>query len=486
MLRIDWKPDRASGTAMYQQIVAYMEGKISSGEWPINSKLPPQRTLARQLGVNRSTLVTALDELKAQGLLESTVGSGTRVSNNSWSILTAAAPPDWLHYVQAGAHPPNLPTVQEINRYEPDERYIRLGTGELSPDLLPTREMDAVLLGLRGKMTRLGYTEPKGLLPLRQAISQHLREKGIEASPASVLVVSGALQALQLISQGILHHGSTILLEQPSYLYSLPLFQMWGMRLAGVQMDQEGIDPEALARQKRAQNGALLYTIASYHNPTGTLMSDTRRQQVMAVCERERLPILEDDVYGDLWLDEPGPLPLKARDQSGQVLYLGSLSKTLSPGLRIGWIVGPEPVIERLADVKMQTDYGSSVFSQWVAAEWLTGGRYAEHLLRVRQALRARRDAFCRMLSRWFADLADWQMPQGGFYIWLRLRESVSMRTLFARALEQGILLNPGYIYDPQDSRHLRLSYAYADVEKMEDAMCRLSGIIREMAATPR
>ena len=481
MLSMGWKPDKASDVPMYQQIVAYMKGKIESGEWPVNSKLPPQRVLAKQLGVNRSTVVTALEELKAQGLLEATVGSGTRVSNNSWSVLAASAPPDWLHYVQSGAHPPNMPTVQEINRYEPDERYIRLGTGELSPELLPVGEMEDVLLGLKGKIAHLGYSEPKGMLTLRQAISHHLKAKGIDASPDSVLVVSGALQALQLISQGILHQGSAILLEQPSYLYSLPLFQMSGMRLVGVEMDREGIDPNALARQKQMQNGALLYTIASYHNPTGALMSDGRRQQVMAVCERERLPILEDDVYADLWLDEPGPLPLKARDQNGLVLYLGSLSKTVSPGLRIGWIVGPQPVIERLADVKMQTDYGASAFSQLLAAEWLRGDRYDKHIRQIRHELRKRRDIMCTGLFRWFADLAEWQRPQGGFYIWLRLRKSISMRSLFVKALGEGILLNPGYIYDPQDSRHLRLSYAYADVAEMEEAMFRLSRLIREM-----
>lgn len=478
---MDWKPNKASGVPMYQQIVAYMKGKIASGEWPVNYRLPPQRVLAERLGVNRSTVVTALDELKAQGLLDANVGSSTRVSNNSWSILAATPPPDWLHYVQAGAHPPNQPTVQEINRYEPDERYIRLGTGELSGDLLPVAEMEQVLLGLQGKLTHLGYSEPKGLLSLRQAISHHLQGRGIEASADSILVVSGALQALQLISQGILHPGSAILLEQPSYLYSLPLFQMSGMRLTGVHMDQQGIDPQVLAQQKQRHNGALLYTIPSYHNPTGVLMSDDRRGQVMAVCERERLPILEDDVYGELWLDEPGPLPLKAQDQSGQVLYLGSLSKTVSPGLRIGWIVGPEPVIERLADVKMQTDYGASAFSQLVAAEWLQGERHERHLRQLRQSLRARRDTMCQVLSRFFADLAQWQTPRGGFYVWLRLRRAVSMRTLFARALSEGILLNPGYIYDPQDSQHLRLSYAYANEAEMESALYRLSRLIRGM-----
>jgi len=478
MLTIDWKPDKSSDIPAYLQIVDYLKGKIAAGDWPVHSTLPTQRALAQAFGVNRSTVVTALEELKAEGLIESKAGSKTMVSNNTWSLLKPAPPPDWLGYVQAGIHPPNLPTIQEINRYEPDPGYIRLGTGELSPQLLPTKQMEDVLAGIGGKLP-LGYAEPKGLLALRQAISSHLRTRGVAAAPASILVVSGALQALQLISLGILPQGSSILLEQPSYLYSLPLFQSSGMRLVGVAMDEQGIRPDALAKQKQLHNAALLYTIPSYHNPTGTLMSERRREQVMAACARERLPILEDDVYGELWLDHPGPSPLKSRDSNGQVLYLGSLSKTLSPGLRIGWIVGPEPVIERLADVKMQIDYGASSLSQWVAAKWLSSGQYAEHVSKTRRALRKRRELVLLLLNRWLTDLAEWHVPAGGFYIWLRLRRAVSMRSLFAKALAAGILLNPGYVYDQSDSCHLRLSFAYADEDQLEQALFVLARLLQ-------
>lgn len=197
MLSIDWKPDKSSDIAVYRQIVAYIKGKIETGEWPIDSQLPTQRALALSFGVNRSTVVTALDELRAEGLIQSTVGSGTRVSNNTWSLLSATPPPDWMSYVQAGTHPPNMPTIQEINRLEPDPRYIRLGTGELSPELIPMDKMAEMMRRAGENMTPLGYAEPKGLLSLRQAVSQHLRGRGIETSPASILIVSGALQAFR-------------------------------------------------------------------------------------------------------------------------------------------------------------------------------------------------------------------------------------------------------------------------------------------------
>ncbi|USG66703.1 PLP-dependent aminotransferase family protein [Brevibacillus ruminantium] len=478
-LPADWKPDKNADQPVYVQIIEYIKEKIASGDWPVHSRLPTQRAMADTWGVNRSTVITALDELKAEGLIETVAGSGSIVSNNTWSLLASAAPPDWMSYVQMGEHPANSQTVQAINTYENDPSIIRLGTGELTPALLPYREMEEILGSLQGKLLHLGYSEPKGWLPLREAVSAHLRTRGIEAPPDSILIVSGALQALQLISQGILRQGSGILLERPSYLYSLSVFQTSRMRLHGVPMDEQGIRPETLARQKQMRDAALLYTIPSFHNPTGTLMSEERRRQVMAICERERLPILEDDAYGELWLDEPAPFPLKAMDHHGLVLYVGSLSKTLSPGLRIGWIVGPQPVIERLADVKMQTDYGTSAFSQLVAAEWLREGRYERHLQDIRASLCKRRAIAMKTLQRWFSDIAEWQEPKGGFYIWLRLKQATSMKSLFSRALAKRILLNPGYIYDYADSWHLRISYAYASEEELESALYELSQLLR-------
>ncbi|GJM84143.1 hypothetical protein HMSSN139_66390 [Paenibacillus sp. HMSSN-139] len=141
---------------------------------------------------------------------------------------------------------------------------------------------------------------------------------------------------------------------------------------------------------------------------------------------------------------------VKTHDASGSVLYLGSLSKSLSPGLRIGWVAGPQPVIERLADIKMQSDYGSSALSQQMAAEWLESGRYDRHLEQLRASLRLRREAALDALERHFRDIADWEVPRGGFYIWLKLHGSPSPRKVFDAALKSGILINPGHLYDPE------------------------------------
>lgn len=481
MLSINWMPNPKDSIPLYQQIAEYMKNKIANGEWPINSKLPPQRTLARIFEVNRSTLAIALDELLADGLLKSKPGSGTWVANNTWSFLTSTRPINWTSYLDRGIHLPNLHTIQEINHLEFNPKFIRLGTGELSPEIFPKAMMDRILRNLPNRIHSLGYEEPRGLPFLREQISVYLSSLGISASPSSIMIVSGALQALQLICSSLLPKGSTILLERPSYLFSLKLFQSMNMDFCGIPLDEDGMEIAPISFHKKHKNVNLLYTIPCFHNPTGIVMTEERRKNVIDLCQKEQLPIIEDDVYRELWLDAPPPTPLKALEKEGLVLYLGSLSKSLSPGLRIGWIVGPEPVIERLADIKMQNDYGSSSLSQWAAAEWFASGFYQTHLEEVRAQLRIRREVACNTLDAHFSDIGTWQIPKGGFYIWLILNQAVSMQKLFKMALENNLLIHPGNLYDTLSNCHLRLSYSYASLPEMESGLFRLSTLIRSL-----
>lgn len=476
---MEWKPDFTSETPLYIQIKEYIRHKISLGEWAVGTKIPSQRALAEQFGVNRSTVVTAISELMAEGLLAGNTRGGTRVINSSWNLLAASPPPDWSSYVEAGTHYPNQPAIQHINRAEFQEGIIRLGTGELSPDLLPSDAMRKLFEESALRPFSLGYEEPKGNLELRKQISAYLHGIGIHTSPANVLIVSGALQALQLISIGLLPRGSSILLEKPSYLYSVHVFQSNNIKLVGLPMDAEGIQTGQIARYKEGYQASLLYTIPTFHNPTGTLMTEARRQELMRICMGEGLPIIEDDAYRELWFDEPPPPPLKARDPHALVLYLGTLSKSLSPGLRIGWVVAPEPVIDRLADIKMQNDYGSSSISQWAAAEWLARGLYQEHLLVIRRELKHKRDVTVQLLTAYLAEYATWTIPLGGFYIWVRFTVDVPMQMLFERALKTGILLNPGSIYNRHTGNDLRISYAYASLQELEWGLKQVAVLIR-------
>ncbi|MCI4135926.1 PLP-dependent aminotransferase family protein [Bacillus vallismortis] len=468
MTLTQWQPSRYSDVPLHRQIEQYMKDKILHGEWAVGTKIPSQRTLADMFQVNRSTVTAAIDELTSQGLLEGRRGGGTKVVNSTWSVLAAEPPLDWNDYVRSGIHHPNSSIIQGIHQNEPRADIIRLGTGELSPDLLPVDTMRRMFQQINPHALSLGYEQPKGNPKLREAVADHLKSKQIHVSPSAIFIVSGALQALQLISIGLLKRGSVILTEKPSYLQSLHVFQSAGMRLRGLPMDESGIKTGLVSSYRKQYGGQLLYTIPSFHNPTGTVMSEQRRKEIIGLSKKEQLPIIEDDAYGDLWFEEKPPQPLKAMDHEGNVLYVGTFSKTVSPGLRIGWLAGPEPVIERLADIKMQTDYGSSGLSQWAAAEWLSQGHYEKHLTWIRGVLKQKRDAAVQFLKRYAGDIATWRIPAGGFYIWVTFHKPLPVSRFFHELLKQQVLVNPGSIYNGEERSSIRLSYSYASLADLE------------------
>lgn len=483
-LDIEWRPDRSSDKPITDQIVDFLCERIASGAWPIGSRLPSQRAMAEKFGVNRSTVIAAIEELADYGIVEGCHGAGTRIVSNTWSLMLSSAP-DWADYVSSGFFKANNATIQAINRFEFDSAKVRLGTGELDPRLFPHDMWRRVAGQAAEEIDALGYPPPEGLDVLREAIAVHMRQWGIDCRPEQVLISSGALQGLQMISVSLLSSGSTVYAEAPSYIKSLQVFQSAGMKLAGVPMDAQGLDVDALrdalpdaTLSAQARGGAVLYTIPTNHNPTGLTMSLPRRRALMETCAERRLPVIEDCAYQDLVFDEEPVQSLKTFDTTGMVITLGSASKSLAPGLRIGWIVADERIVHRLADVKMQMDYGASTLSQWVFARFLTSGMYAEYLDMLRAELRRRRDAALETLDRLFAGRAHWNVPRGGFYIWLTFEEPVKMGRLFQRALEHDVLLNPGDIYDFESNNALRLSYAYVTPEEFSAATATLAELV--------
>jgi len=500
-LNIGWKPDRDAGKPVTEQIVDYMCEQVQSGNWPIGSRLPSQRALADWFGVNRSTVIAAINELSDYGIVEGRHGAGTRIVSNTWSLMLPGAP-DWADYVDSGFFKANNDTIQAINRYEFTPGMTRIGTGELDPRLFPKDLWRQVLGEAADEIDSLGYPPPEGLPELREAIAAHMRSTGVDCTASQVLVTSGALQALQMISVSLLPAGTTVYAESPSYIKSLQVFQSAGMHLEGVPMDDDGLDVRALRnllleRQGRAagasadhllsrdargrRDNAILYTIPTNHNPTGVTMSGQRRSELIELSVANRLPIIEDGAYRDLYFGARPLLSLKALDETGMVVTLGSASKSLAPGLRIGWLVAAEPIVQRLADVKMQMDYGASALSQWTFARFLSNGMYDEYVDGLKRELRRRRDRALETLREKLGGRAHWNVPDGGFYIWLTFDRPMRMGRLFQLAVERGVLLNPGDIYDFAADNSLRLSYSYSTPEEFADAVDTLADIARGM-----
>lgn len=475
----NWKPNKASPTPVYVQIRDLLRHQIVSGQLPIGSKLPTQRQLAVQFEVNRSTVVTAIDDLIAEDLLESRGKAGTIVKNNMRS-LNAPPPPDWISYIEAGNYQANKNIVREINYYEHQENMLCLSRPEIAPELFSADVMKVISESCLTEASSLGYEHQNGSLPLRVQLCEYLKKAGIQAVPDQILIVSGSLQAIYLIAVGLLRKGSTILTENPSWIYFVNIFQSAGMRLHGVPIDSQGLKLDVLEKIHMQTKASILYTIPNMHNPTGAVMTEQKKKDLISLCRDRKLPIIEDDAYREIYFGSRAPKALKAYDENDLVLYLGTASKVLFPGLRLGWVVGPKPVIDRLADIKTQVDTGASTLSQLAMCELLHTGLYESHLTSIRREMKIRRDLMLKILNKYFTGIARWEIPQGSIYVWLHVIKPISMTKLFHRCIERGILINPEGAYSSQSGDHIRLSYSYLSPEKLEKALKLLAEIIHE------
>ncbi|WP_177177326.1 PLP-dependent aminotransferase family protein [Bacillus sp. MUM 116] len=463
-------------TPRYLQIVHWMREKIAQGEWVIGSKIPTQREIAEKFGVNRSTVITAIEIVKSEGFLEGKTGSGIYVIQNQWSLESEIPPPDWNDLTKWSLQPSSVHAVQLINDLETRKDIIQLSKGELGPNLFPHSEITEAMMKASIQIQDFGYGDGLGDLGLRKEISMHLQKNGIKMKPESILVVSGALQALKLITIGILKRGSTVFLESPSYLHSIHLFPA-EMSIKRIPVDENGLRMEDLFQHTFTKNASALFINPTFHNPTTTTLSLEQRKTLLDKCRHYQLPIIEDDIFRDLWLEDPPPPPLKALDKNGQILYIGSFSKTIAPGLRIGWLAGPEEVIKRLRDVRMQTDYGSSYLSQLLIKELLASGMYENHLKKVRKILREKRDYLVELLELHLGEFASWSKPSGGLFIWVIFKQKMNLQKLFKQCVNRNVLINPGFIYHDHQSS-IRLSYSYASFEEMEKGVLVIKEIL--------
>lgn len=463
--------ERSSGPR-FRAIVADFAARINRGELPPGTRLPPERTLAARLGVHRSTVAVAYDELAADGLVDRRRGSGTVVRGDLWGVA-----PDWPRYLAEGAFQPTGPLVQRLLAGRRTPGVIDLVEGMIGPDLFPRRELEGVLRGLT-LPPELGYPDPLGEPPLREAIAaDYRRHHGLAVDPDTILITTGGQQAIYLIARALLKPGDAIAIEQPSYYYSLPLFQSAGIRLLPVPVDEAGLDPDAVGALFGRHRPRLLLLTPTYQNPTTTTLPLARRERLLAVCRDLNLPLVEDDGYGRLALDGAPPPALLALDRESRVIQIGTLSKTIAPGLRIGWTVGPKPVIDRLADVRQQIDFGMSAVPQLLVAAFLASDAWPRHLDRLRAALRARRDAFVRELTAAFGPAMGFAAPPGGLQLWARWDDPSDDRQRLDAAVAAGVLVGPGRLYGAPDG-FLRLSYARVDEATAAEGIRRLRAML--------
>ena len=475
---------------LYLRIRDDLKRQIASGELAPGSKLPSSRQLAADLKVSRITVTNAYAELEADGLIESRVGAGTFVAA-PWPAAptpdAAAAPesPRWQAGLETGIHPVRDAVLRETARTE--DGLITFGRARGDPRLFPShllrRFFSEVLADERS--SALEYETGQGYGPLRAVLAQYLRRQGILAEPDDIVITAGAQQAIDLLGRALVRPGDCVVVECPTFPGALEVFETRGAELAGVPLDGEGMSATALERALRQRRPRLIYTVPTFHNPSGVVMSAARRREVVTLAQRYDVPILEDEYLREVRFGSPIPPPLAASDRHGHVVHVGSFSKSLAPALRLGYIMARGPLCETLVSLKRATDICTSAIMQRAVCRFLESGAVYGHWKRVSHVYRRRQAAMVAALQRHFPPGAAWNVPPGGLLLWVELPAAVSVMRLFEDASREGVSFaaGPAFFLEPADQPFIRLNFAALDEAQIERGVAILGQLVAAQLA---
>ena len=380
----------------------------------------------------------------------------------------------------------NPSVIREILKITEKPGIVSFAGGLPSPKTFPVAEFEAAC----AKVLRddpqgaLQYAASEGFGPLREQVAAMLPW---HVDPAQILITTGSQQGLDLVAKVLIDEGSKILVESPTYLGAVMAFMPMEPEVVSVNNDDQGID---LADLHAKANGArFLYVLPNFQNPTGRTMSESRRAALSQEAAHLNLPLMEDNPYGDLWFDTPPPLPLTARNPEGSI-YLGSFSKVLAPGLRLGFIVAPKAVYPKLLQAKQAADLHSPGFNQRLISEVMKDGFLDRHVPTIRALYKSQRDAMLDALAREMPagsaqSTLTWNTPAGGMFLWARLPEGMNAADLLPFAVNQGVAFVPGapFYADHADPRTLRLSFVTPSVEDIHRGVAALAKAIQIYAA---
>jgi 2-aminoadipate transaminase len=389
--------------------------------------------------------------------------------------------------------------IRELLKLTQRPEVISFAGGLPAPELFPIQRFQEAcqrVLAEKG-CSALQYGTTEGYTPLREMIAQNMARYGIVAGVENVLITSGSQQALDLIGKLLVNPGDRLLVEAPTYLGALQAFDVYGAEYVSVPIDDDGLQTERLEEALRS-GPKFMYILPNFQNPGGVTLSEGRRHELVLLAERYGIPIIEDDPYGQLRYEGEHLPPLIVVDREnlrrddgyrlGNVIYLSTFSKTLAPGLRLGWIVAPPEVITKLVQLKQGADLHTSTFAQFVAYEVARDGFLDEHVRTIRQVYRQRRDAMLSALKEFFPPEVTWTHPAGGLFLWVNLPEGMECQALFEVALRENVAFVPGdcfYAGGNEGRRHMRLNFSNAPPEQIREGIRRLSVAVRSQLKRP-
>ncbi|MBD2103345.1 aminotransferase class I/II-fold pyridoxal phosphate-dependent enzyme [Leptolyngbya sp. FACHB-261] len=462
--------DRQSPKPVYLQIRDRLSRMIKAGVLQPGERLPSIRSLAETVQVNKLTVIEAYGVLEADGLVCARQGAGYFV-HTTVPVLNSAQ----IGSTFAPAQEVIIPERQGISYFD---SYTSALQAQRQREVLDLSSGFAYLSGVEDfqRIARRAVTQsaeslfqydfPQGQLPLRKQVAQLLVQQGLEVSPENLIITNGSKQGLCLAIQYYLQPGDWVIVESPTFHGGLSIFEERGARVIGIPMTAEGMNLQLLEQYLYSHHPKLIYTISTLHNPTGITTSQAHRQQLLALAERYQCPILEDNAYEGLSF-EPVPPPIKALDQGHWVTYTGTFSKTLMPGLRIGYIVATGQHYQPLLERKLLHDLHASTVSQAIISEYLASGHYRRHLSRLQAQNLRGRNVMLQALERYFPANVSWTVPNGGLFLWVHLPADLPMQEFCQAAVAQKVFIGSGHLFFPGQQGYpaMRLNFSYLPEE---------------------
>ncbi|HTF34501.1 MAG TPA: PLP-dependent aminotransferase family protein [Myxococcota bacterium] len=502
MLELAFRPDRRIPEPVSRQLAQHLRGLIQAGRLAAGEKLPATRELAGALGLGRNTVTQAYLALGELGLVTSHVGQGTFVAArrqgevrqrvrslradvlSPQGSLAAVEPRSFAWGGLFALRARDFPLPATLRRIELGRAFpFDFRGGQVDRASFPVKDLARACARalVRQGPDLAGHQDPRGWPPLREQVARALVARGIVCGSEDVVIVGGAQQALDLVGRVLLDPGDTVALEQPGYFGAALAFRACGANLVGIGVDTGGLRTVELARLLRARRVKLLYTTPAVQSPTGVALEQGRRHALLELADQHQVPILEDDYDSELRLSAPASPALKTLDHAGQVVYVGTFSKALFPGLRVGYIVAARPLLDRIAAAHLAASFQTSTLAQAALVELSTAGAFERHVRRVRRLYSERLAVLLEAVGQELPEGTLAAAPAGGTALWVRLPPRADPDAILAAALEAGVVYARGdaFFLDGSGSDCLSLGFANLSPGRIAEGVAILGRIVR-------
>ncbi|UOQ84629.1 PLP-dependent aminotransferase family protein [Gracilibacillus salinarum] len=471
---------RNADISLTKQIYHSIRDHIRSDLLEEELQLPSVRELSKQLGVSLVTVVKAYQKLEQEGFITSVQGKGTFIRKRKMEETERkerTSSYDWQLSVQD-----YLPRSQFARFHQVPER-IHLSSSMIDPGLLPNRYLEQEIHRMLSENQKVlsQYGVIQGDKALRQAMVEYLQKMDLPISPDNILVTSGSQQGIDLIARTFVGPGDVVVMEAPTYPGAIDVFRGRGATILTVPVDSDGMRVDLLQNLCDKYKPKIIYTVPTFHNPTGAIMPIKRRRQILEIAKSTQCLVIEDDPCSEIYFERKPPAPMKSLDKEGHVIYLKGLSKVLAPGCRIGILAASGSIFKRLLAAKANADLGSPLLTQKAITPFITSKRMIDHLKKLRTALRIRRDLVLEILSQHAPEGVTWFIPKGGLNVWITLPSWINTDHLLLEAKKEQITFLPGSACYPteQENHHLRISFSYMNEQQLEQGVTTICNILQ-------